>query len=167
MTRERILVVQTAFLGDVVLTTPLLAALRHHRPDAAITVVTTPAGAPVLAHHPAVDRVLVGRLAPLGGVHLNSPFECSIPNVLNVSFEGVEGESLLFGLGGLAVSTGSACNSSSQEASYVLRALGRSDALAQGSLRFSMGRFTNEADVEGAIRAVCEQVARLRALSPA
>ena len=106
-------------------------------------------------------------LAPLGGVHLNSPFECSIPNVLNVSFEGVEGESLLFGLGGLAVWTGSACNSSSQEASYVLRALGRSDALAQGSLRFSMGRFTNEADVEGAIRAVCEQVARLRALSPA
>lgn len=106
-------------------------------------------------------------LAPLGGVHLNSALERSIPHVLNVSFEGVEGESLLFGLDGLAVSTGSACNSAAQEASYVLRALGRSDALAQGSLRFSMGRFSRDADVEHAIACVREQVMRLRALSPA
>ncbi len=105
-------------------------------------------------------------ISRLGGVHLNSAHERSIPHVLNVSFEGVEGESLLFGLHGLAVSTGSACNSASQEASYVLRALGRSDALAQGSLRFSMGRFTVAEDIEHAIRGVGEQVARLRSLSP-
>jgi len=105
-------------------------------------------------------------LSRLDGVHLNSVHERSIPHVLNVSFEGVEGESLLFGLDGLAVSTGSACNSASQEASYVLRALGRSDALAQGSLRFSMGRFTAAEDIEHAIRAVGEQVGRLRSLSP-
>lgn len=105
-------------------------------------------------------------LATLGGARLNSARQCSIPHVLNVSFEGVEGESLLFGLRGLAVSTGSACNSASQEASYVLRALGRSDALAQGSLRFSMGRFTRDDDIDYAIDCVRHQVARLRALSP-
>jgi len=106
-------------------------------------------------------------LSALGGVHLNSPLDCSIPHVLNVSFEGVEGESLLFGLAGLAVSTGSACNSATQEASYVLRALGRSDALAQGSLRFSMGRFTRSEDIDQAIECVSREVKRLRALSPA
>lgn len=105
-------------------------------------------------------------LEPLGGVRLNSAREHSIPHVLNVSFEGVEGESLLFGLRGLAVSTGSACNSASQEASYVLRALGRSDALAQGSLRFSMGRFTRDADIDYAIESVRREVERLRSLSP-
>jgi len=105
-------------------------------------------------------------LATLGGMHLNSPLGCSIPHILNVSFEGVEGESLLFGLEGLAVSTGSACNSATQEASYVLRALGRSDALAQGSLRFSMGRFTTQQDIDHALERVRAQVGRLRALSP-
>jgi cysteine desulfurase len=105
-------------------------------------------------------------LATIGGVRLNSARECSIPHVLNVSFEGVEGESLLFGLRGLAVSTGSACNSASQEASYVLRALGRSDALAQGSLRFSMGRFTRDEDIDYAVECVRREVIRLRALSP-
>lgn len=105
-------------------------------------------------------------ISSMGGVHLNSALDRSIPHVLNVSFEGIEGESLIFGLEGLAVSTGSACNSASPEASYVLRALGRSDALAQGSLRFSMGRFTTEQDIEQAIRSVREQVTRLRGLSP-
>jgi cysteine desulfurase len=105
-------------------------------------------------------------LEAIGGVHVNSAPECSIPHVLNVSFEGVEGESLLFGLRGLAVSTGSACNSASQEASYVLRALGRSDALAQGSLRFSMGRFTRNEDIDYALACVHREVTRLRALSP-
>jgi cysteine desulfurase len=105
-------------------------------------------------------------LAALGGVHLNSALHRSIPHILNVSFEGVEGESLVFGLQGIAVSTGSACNSATQEASYVLRALGRSDALAQGSLRFSMGRFTQERDVERVLERVRHQVVRLRELSP-
>jgi cysteine desulfurase len=105
-------------------------------------------------------------LAALGGVHLNSAPDRSIPHILNVSFEGVEGESLVFGLQRIAVSTGSACNSATQEASYVLRALGRSDALAQGSLRLSMGRFTQERDVERVLERVRHQVVRLRELSP-
>jgi cysteine desulfurase len=90
-----------------------------------------------------------------------------LPGILNVSFEGVEGESLVTGLTELAISTGSACNSASAEPSYVLRALGRDTQLAQSSLRFSLGRFTSEGDVETAIAAVKREVLRLRALSPA
>ena len=106
-------------------------------------------------------------LEQLGAVHLNGHPERRVAGVLNVSFEGVEGESLLYSLPGLAVSTGSACTSASQEASYVLRALGRSDQLAQSSLRFSLGRFSTEADVDYAIGAVTEAVRRLRGLAPA
>jgi len=106
-------------------------------------------------------------LRKLGSVHLNGHPEKRVAGVLNVSFEGVEGESLLFSLPGLAVSTGSACTSASQEASYVLRALGRSDQLAQSSLRFSLGRFSTEADVDYAVTAVTEAVQRLRGLAPA
>ncbi len=106
-------------------------------------------------------------LMKLGSVHLNGHPEKRVAGVLNVSFEGVEGESLLFSLPGLAVSTGSACTSASQEASYVLRALGRSDQLAQSSLRFSLGRFSTGADVDYAITAVTEAVQRLRGLAPA
>ena len=131
---------------------------------AALAAAEMQSDAQMLSH---LRQRLWDGLAPLGGVHLNSALDRSIPHVLNVSFEGVEGESLLFGLDGLAVSTGSACNSAAQEASYVLRALGRSDALAQGSLRFSMGRFSRVSDVEHAIACVREQVKRLRALSPA
>lgn len=105
-------------------------------------------------------------LAPLAGVHLNGHPTQRIPHLLNVSFEGVEGESLVFGLRELAVSTGSACSSATQEASYVLRALGRSDALAQSSLRFSLGRFSVPADVDSAVTAVVNEVERLRSLSP-
>jgi hypothetical protein len=83
-----------------------------------------------------------------------------------VSFEGVEGESLVAGLPGLALSTGAACNSDSPEPSYVLRALGRSRQLAESSLRFSFGRFTREADIDFAISAVGHEVARLRIFSP-
>lgn len=85
-------------------------------------------------------------------------------NLLNVSFHGVEGESLQFALRELAVSAGSACSSASEAASYVLRALGRSDQLAQSSLRFSLGRFTTEADIDVAIAAVEREVRRLRQL---
>jgi cysteine desulfurase len=103
----------------------------------------------------------------LGGVHLNGEGAARLPGILNVSFEGVEGESLVVGLEELAISTGSACNSASAEPSYVLRALGRDTQLAQSSLRFSVGRFTTEADVDAAIAAVNREVRRLRALSPA
>jgi cysteine desulfurase len=103
----------------------------------------------------------------LGGVHLNGEDAPRLPGILNVSVEGVEGESLVVSLGELAISTGSACNSASAEPSYVLRALGRDTQLAQSSLRFSLGRFTTEADVDVAIAAVNREVRRLRALSPA
>jgi cysteine desulfurase len=106
-------------------------------------------------------------LAGLGGVHLNGQDAPRVPGILNVSFEGVDGESLVAGLEGLAVSTGAACNSESREASYVLRALGRDARLAESSLRFSLGRFTSEADVRSAVATVGAQVRRLRALSPA
>ena len=106
-------------------------------------------------------------IAGLGGVHLNGEGAARLPGILNVSFEGVEGESLVVGLEELAISTGSACNSASAEPSYVLRALGRDTQLAQSSLRFSLGRFTTETDVDAAIAAVHREIRRLRALSPA
>jgi cysteine desulfurase len=103
-------------------------------------------------------------LRALGGVLLNGHPEARVPGILNVSFEGVEGESLLFALRELAVSSGSACTSASREPSYVLRALGRDDQLAQSSLRFSVGRPTTETEVDRAIAVVHEQVTRLRSL---
>jgi cysteine desulfurase len=105
-------------------------------------------------------------IAGLGGVYLNGEGAERLPAILNVSFEGVEGESLVVGLEELAISTGSACNSASAEPSYVLRALGRDTQLAQSSLRFSLGRFTTESDIDTAIAAVNREVRRLRALSP-
>jgi cysteine desulfurase len=106
-------------------------------------------------------------LAALGGAHLNGAAAPRLPGILNVSFEEVHGESLVAALSALAVSTGSACSSESAEPSYVLRALGRSTQLAQSSLRFSLGRPTLDADVDFAVAAVGEALARLRALSPA
>jgi cysteine desulfurase len=103
----------------------------------------------------------------VGSTHLNGEGASRVPGILNVSFEGVEGESLVTALGLLAVSTGSACNSASEAPSYVLRALGRDTQLAQSSLRFSLGRFTTPAEIEAAIAAVCQGVRHLRALSPA
>jgi cysteine desulfurase len=111
-------------------------------------------------------RRLWDGIATLGGVQLNGDAERRVAGILNVSFEGVEGESLLFGLRELAVSSGSACTSASREASYVLRALGRDDQLAQSSLRFSVGRFTTAEDVDRAAAIVRKQVQRLRALGP-
>ncbi len=105
-------------------------------------------------------------MSGIGEVLLNGHVTRRVPGILNVSFCGVEGESLLMGLSELAVSTGSACNSDSDEPSYVLRALGRDTQLAQSSLRFSVGRFSREQDVERAIAAVGREVRRLRAAAP-
>jgi cysteine desulfurase len=102
-------------------------------------------------------------LGALGGVLRNGAGAPSVPHVLNVSFEGVEGESLLAAVRPhLAVSTGSACSSATQEPSYVLRALGRDDRLAESSLRFGLGRFTSESDVDVAAEVVAQAVRRLR-----
>lgn len=115
----------------------------------------------------ALRERLWSRLSGLGGVHLNGAGAPRVPGILNVSFEGVEGESLVGALKELAVSTGAACNSASAEASYVLRALGRDALLAGSSLRLSLGRFTRDEEVELAAAAVTREVTRLRALSPA
>ncbi len=115
----------------------------------------------------ALREHLWGQLRAIGGVHLNGEAAPRVPGILNVSFGGVEGESLVTGLEELAVSTGSACNSASSEPSYVLRALGRDSQLAQSSLRFSFGRFTTPEDIDLAAAAVQREVRRLRALSPA
>jgi len=106
-------------------------------------------------------------LADLPGVIPNSPLEHCLPGILNLSFGGIEGESLLFGLPELAVSSGSACSSDSDEPSYVLRALGRDREGAQSSLRFSLGRGTSAADIDTTIAAVRREVLRLRALGSA
>lgn len=115
----------------------------------------------------ALRDALWAGIAAAGDVELNGHPEHRVANLLNVSFHGVEGESLQFALRELAVSAGSACSSASEEASYVLRALGRSDRLAHSSLRFSLGRFTTAEDVATAISAVQREVKRLRELSRA
>ncbi|MGH8289813.1 MAG: aminotransferase class V-fold PLP-dependent enzyme [Steroidobacteraceae bacterium] len=106
-------------------------------------------------------------LALLGGVHANGEGVPAVPGILNVSFAGVEGESLVSGLRELALSTGSACNSASAEPSYVLRALGRDTQLAQSSLRLSFGRFSAPEHIDVAVAAIRREVVRLRGLSPA
>jgi cysteine desulfurase len=111
------------------------------------------------------ERLWAG-IAGVGDVELNGHPTQRVAGLLNVSFRGVEGESLQFALRELAVSAGAACSSASEEASYVLRALGRSDQLAQSSLRFSLGRFTTPEQIDTAIAAVKREVARLRSLSP-
>lgn len=107
-------------------------------------------------------------LEALGGVLRNGAAEQSVPQILNVSFQDVEGESLLAAVRGrVAVSTGSACASASREPSYVLRALGRDERLAESSLRFSLGRFTTTAEVDAAVEAVAAAVLRLRRIAGA
>ena len=110
-------------------------------------------------------RLLEG-LLPLGGVHENGAGAPRVPQILNLSFEDVEGESLVGALEDLAVSRGSACSSGSGDASAVLRALGRSTRLAESSLRLSVGRFTTEQEVEQAVALIRDAVGRLRAAGP-
>jgi cysteine desulfurase len=105
-------------------------------------------------------------LSGLPGVMLNGHPTQRAPGILSVTIDGVEGESLLYALPGLAVASGSACATTSAEPSYVLRALGRSDRLAQSSLRLSLGRYTTGSDVELAVRSIRQAVERLRAVAP-
>jgi cysteine desulfurase len=104
-------------------------------------------------------------LETIPGIEFNSQLELGVPGLVNASFPGVEGESLVTGLSGLALSTGSACSSATREPSYVLRALGRDTELAQSSLRMSLGRFTTAPDVDAAATAIRNEVARLRGLA--
>ncbi len=111
------------------------------------------------------DRLWNG-LKEIEETHLNGDMEQRVPHNLNVSFNYVEGESLIMALKDLAVSSGSACTSASLEPSYVLRALGRSDELAHSSIRFTIGRFTTEAEIDFAIELIKGKIDKLRALSP-
>jgi cysteine desulfurase len=118
-----------------------------------------------LRHLTALRERLWGSIADPGDIVLNGRAD-GFPGILNVSAAGVEGESLLLALEPLQVATGSACNSKSQEPSYVLRALGRSDAEAQSAIRFSFGRPTTGQEVDLAAQRYCKAVTRLRALAP-
>jgi len=111
------------------------------------------------------DRLWSGR-SQMEAVYLNGDLDHRVPHNLNVSFNYVEGESLLMAVKDIAVSSGSACTSASLEPSYVLRAIGRSDELAHSSIRFSVGRFTTEADIDFAVALLKEKVAKLREMSP-
>ncbi|MEN9912457.1 MAG: hypothetical protein RI956_901 [Pseudomonadota bacterium] len=111
------------------------------------------------------DRLLKG-LQGMEETYINGDLTHRVPHNLNMSFNYVEGESLIMAVKGLAVSSGSACTSASLEPSYVLRALGRNDELAHSSIRFTIGRFTTEADIDYAIQLMQTKVGKLRELSP-
>lgn len=111
------------------------------------------------------DRLWNG-LKSIEEVHINGDLEHRVPGNLNVSFAYVEGESLMMGLKDLAVSSGSACTSASLEPSYVLRALGLTDELAHSSIRFSIGRFTTEEEIDYTISLIKQEIGRLREMSP-
>ncbi|MCA6217429.1 IscS subfamily cysteine desulfurase [Ideonella sp. B7] len=114
----------------------------------------------------ALHERLVKGLTEIEQVFINGDLTRRVPHNLNISFNFVEGESLIMGVKGLAVSSGSACTSASLEPSYVLRALGRSDELAHSSLRMTIGRFTTEEEIDYAIATLKDRVAKLRELSP-
>jgi cysteine desulfurase len=111
------------------------------------------------------DRLLAG-LQDIEEVYVNGDMKQRVPHNLNISFNYVEGESLIMAVKDIAVSSGSACTSASLEPSYVLRALGRSDELAHSSIRFSIGRFTTEEDVDYTIQLMKSKIGKLRELSP-
>jgi cysteine desulfurase len=111
------------------------------------------------------DRLWQG-LSRIEEVYVNGNMDQRVPHNLNVSFNFVEGESLIMAIKDIAVSSGSACTSASLEPSYVLRALGRSDELAHSSIRFTIGRFTTEADVDYTVDLLQRKVGKLRELSP-
>ncbi len=111
------------------------------------------------------QRLLAG-LKDIEEVYINGDLERRVPHNVNASFNFVEGESLIMGVKGIAVSSGSACTSASLEPSYVLRALGRSDELAHSSLRMTIGRFTTVEDIDTAVALLKDRVAKLRELSP-
>jgi cysteine desulfurase len=113
-----------------------------------------------------LQRRLLDGLSDIEQVFINGDLERRVPHNVNASFNYVEGESLIMGIKGIAVSSGSACTSASLEPSYVLRALGRSDELAHSSLRITIGRFTTEQDIDYAAATLQDRVAKLRDLSP-
>ncbi len=119
-----------------------------------------------LAKARALQKRLLDGLGGIEQVFVNGDLTRRVPHNLNMSFNYVEGESLIMGIKGLAVSSGSACTSASLEPSYVLRALGRSDELAHSSLRMTLGRFTTEEEIDYAVATIRENVAKLRELSP-
>ncbi len=111
------------------------------------------------------DRLLAG-FKDMEEVYVNGDMQRRIPGNLNISFNFVEGESLIMGIKDVAVSSGSACTSASLEPSYVLRALGRSDELAHSSIRFTIGRFTTEEEIDYAVKLLRGKIGKLRELSP-
>jgi len=111
------------------------------------------------------DKLYKG-ISDIEEVHVNGDMEARIAGNLNVSFNFVEGESLIMAIKDLAVSSGSACTSASLEPSYVLKALGRNDELAHSSIRFTLGRFTTEVEIDYAIKLVHEKIGKLREMSP-
>jgi cysteine desulfurase len=111
------------------------------------------------------DRLLSG-LQGIEEVYVNGDMDQRVAHNLNISFNYVEGESMLMALKDIAISSGSACTSASLEPSYVLRALGRNDELAHSSIRFTIGRFTTEEEVDFTVQLVKEKIAKLRELSP-
>ncbi|MFM8929105.1 MAG: IscS subfamily cysteine desulfurase [Betaproteobacteria bacterium] len=113
-----------------------------------------------------LQQRLLADLKGMEQVFINGDLERRVPHNLNVSFNFVEGESLIMGVKGIAVSSGSACTSASLEPSYVLRALGRSDELAHSSLRITIGRFTTEQEIDEAVNLLRDRVGKLRELSP-
>ena len=114
----------------------------------------------------ALQQRLLKGLSGIEQTFVNGDLERRVPHNLNISFNYVEGESLIMGVKGIAVSSGSACTSASLEPSYVLRALGRSDELAHSSLRMTIGRFTTEEEIDYAVSVLTDRVAKLRELSP-
>ncbi len=113
-----------------------------------------------------LQKRLLDGISSIEQVFINGDLERRVPHNINASFNFVEGESLIMGVKGIAVSSGSACTSASLEPSYVLRALGRSDELAHSSLRMTIGRFTTEAEIDYAVNTLQDRVGRLRELSP-
>ncbi|MBO7080962.1 MAG: IscS subfamily cysteine desulfurase [Neisseriaceae bacterium] len=118
------------------------------------------------AHALKLRQIILDGVKDIEEVYINGDLEHRIPQNLNISFNFVEGESLMMGVKELAVSSGSACTSASLEPSYVLRALGRNDELAHSSLRITTGRFTTEEEVKYAVQILKEKIAKLRDLSP-
>ena len=114
----------------------------------------------------ALQQRLLRGLSDIEQVFINGDVERRVPHNVNASFNFVEGESLIMGVKGMAVSSGSACTSASLEPSYVLRALGRSDELAHSSLRMTIGRYTTEEEIDYAVSTLKDRVAKLRELSP-